>query len=324
MTPTVPDGYRVPDVYRWFAEETRGVSECYREWADGVAGDALVAGRIDELGGMKRQPQLVFAVARRLGARTGSFAEFRDWLLTNWADVRTEVQSRRTQTNEPRRCAVLLPLLARLPQPIALLEVGASAGLCLLPDRYGYRYNDGDRLDPPDGSSPLLLTCTTNGPVPTRLPEVVWRTGIDAAPLDARSADDAHWLRCLVWPGQDDRLADLDAALRIARADPPTVVRGDLIELLPEVARLAPAGATLVVTQSAVLTTFTDARRAEFADVVRALPARWIAYDGATVLSSGLFGPVPPMERPFTFFVADQGRVVARADGYGRTVDWLD
>ncbi len=39
--------------------------------------------------------------------------------------------SKRTQTNEPGRCAVLLPLLAALPQPLALLEVGASAGLCL-------------------------------------------------------------------------------------------------------------------------------------------------------------------------------------------------
>jgi hypothetical protein len=43
-----------------------------------------------------------------------------------------------TQTNEPGRCAALLPMLARLPEPLALLEVGASAGLCLLPDFYTY------------------------------------------------------------------------------------------------------------------------------------------------------------------------------------------
>ena len=53
--------------------------------------------------------------------------------------------SRATQTNEPARCAVLLPVLARLPQPLALLEVGASAGLCLLPDHYGYDYGAAER-----------------------------------------------------------------------------------------------------------------------------------------------------------------------------------
>ena len=69
---------------------------------------------------------------------------------TRW---RTGRRSRRNcapgppQTNEAGRCAVLLPVLAALPQPLALLEVGASAGLCLYPDRYAYRYGDhGDRL----------------------------------------------------------------------------------------------------------------------------------------------------------------------------------
>ena len=55
------------------------------------------------------------------------------------AEVEAVMLERRTQTNEPARCALLLPLLAALPQPLALLEVGASAGLCLLPDRYALR-----------------------------------------------------------------------------------------------------------------------------------------------------------------------------------------
>ena len=79
----------------------------------------------------------------------------------------------RTQTNEPGRCATLLPLLASLPQPLALVEVGASAGLCLYPDKYSYRYATSlgrHRL----GDSEIVLSCTVTrpAPLPERLPEV--------------------------------------------------------------------------------------------------------------------------------------------------------
>ncbi|MFF0425680.1 DUF2332 family protein [Streptomyces sp. NPDC004520] len=51
-------------------------------------------------------------------------------------------------------------LLASLPQPLALIEVGASVGLCLYPDRYRYRYDDGAAFGPADG--PVTLTCRTS------------------------------------------------------------------------------------------------------------------------------------------------------------------
>jgi uncharacterized protein DUF2332 len=72
------------------------------------------------------------------------WAEFRGWLLERRDEILAVLLARRTQTNEPARCATLLPLLATLPQPLALLEVGASAGLCLLADRYAYDF-DGSR-----------------------------------------------------------------------------------------------------------------------------------------------------------------------------------
>src|SRR5690606_8447977 len=97
---------------------------------------------IDTLPPGKRQPNLVLAAARWHGA-SGGYDDLRRVLLTRWHDVAATVRARATQTNEAGRCATLLPFLARLPQPLALLEVGASAGLCLLPDRYSYRFDDG-------------------------------------------------------------------------------------------------------------------------------------------------------------------------------------
>ena len=48
------------------------------------------------------------------------------------------MKTRRTQTNEVGRCAAILPALPR--GRLALLEVGASAGLCLLMDEFFYDY----------------------------------------------------------------------------------------------------------------------------------------------------------------------------------------
>ena len=78
--------------------------------------------------------------------------------VANWPAIEAELRTRSTQTNEAGRCAALLPVLAALPQPLALLEVGASAGLCLYPDRYAYRY--GDHLV---GSGEPVLECAATG-----------------------------------------------------------------------------------------------------------------------------------------------------------------
>jgi len=318
----------VQEAYLGFASrEARGVSACYQQWAEGVASDAALVARISQLTGIKRQPQLIFAVARLLGAPAAPFPVFREWMLEHWDEVRTETLSRRNQINEPHRCAVLLPLLAALPQPLALLEVGASAGLCLLPDKYSYQYVNRPRLDPLEGPSPLLLTCDATGPVPqpARLPEVAWRAGIDLHPLDVSSDADTRWLHALIWPGQDDRHQRLDAALRIARTGAPRLVEGDLTDTVAQLAAQAPSDATLIIFHCGVLTYLSTPQRRVFADTVSKLPAHWISYEGPSVMSSGMYAPLPPSPEPARalFFVALGTRPVAYADGLGQTMHWF-
>lgn len=321
MDPTIHLGANpVAEAYRAFgAREARDVSPTYESWALGVSEDRVVADLLASLPPGKRQPNLVFAAARWHGAR-GSYDDFRTALLQPWTQVRATVLARATQTNEANRCAVLLPFLSELPPPLALLEVGASAGLCLLPDRYSYRYDDGTALDPADGPSDVVLPCAV-GPgvtVPRRLPEVVWRAGVDLAPVDVNDDDACAWLETLVWPEHDDRRTRLRAALDVARRDPPRVVPGDLLDVLPALAAEAPDDATLVVFDSAVLAYLDADARSAFVATVGTLPAHWISNEGAQVLpatahlASGRGGR--------DFVVAVDGVARGYADPHGRAL----
>jgi hypothetical protein len=314
--------------YRDFGERQAGDSATFRDWALGVAEDPEVLDLLDALPPGKRQPNLVFAAARWLGAEPVRYRAptgLRGVLLDRWDRVRETVLDRATQTNEVGRCATLLPVLAGLPQPLALLEVGASAGLTLHPDRYSYRYSTGVSLDPAAGPSPVVLECEVHGdpPLPGALPEVVWRAGIDLNPLDVHDDDAMAWLATLVWPEHEDRRSRLTAAVRLARTDPPRLVRGDLVESLPALVEQAPKDATLVVFHSAVLAYLSPEDRARFVDVVRDLPGHWISNEGPEVVASIQPPGAPEPPSPDPFLLALDGQPVAWAHGHGRALWWI-
>lgn len=318
----VPDlGSTTADRYRAFAEiEAPGQSPVYESWALRVAGDPIVLDLIDELPHAKRQVNLVFSAARALGAEAGHYDVFRTWLIEHWDELRELALVRSTQTNEAARCAVLLPLLASIPGPIALLEVGASAGLCLHLDRYSYRYGDRE-VHPVDGPSSVMLSPVVTGPVPVpeRMPQIVWRAGLDLNPLDPGDPEDSRWLEALVWPEHDARRARLRAALDIARKNPVRIVRGDAIADLPALAAEAPRDATLVVVHSAVLAYFTLADRQKFVKLVSSMPVQWIANEGESVVPG--VDTVPNL--PSQFILTLNGRAHAFAGGHGQSLDWI-
>jgi len=316
--------------YHSMAErQLHGISPTYERLCLGVADDPSVIALLDTLPPPKRQPNLLLAAVRFLGGDDHedgvvgpieSYSEFRSFVLSRWDELSATMLARRTQTNEARRCAVLLPVLAAIPGPVALLEVGASAGLCLYPDRYAYRYDGGAVL----GTSDLVLECRTSGavPLPSWLPEVVWRAGLDLNPLDVRDDENVQWLRSLIWPERDDRFAVLDAAVAIARANPAPIVRGDLLTDLAFVASDAPEDATLVIYHSAVLAYLSDEQRPVFVDAVRSIaasrPTVWLSNEGPGVVVDM---PVPAGSVPFV--LARDGAALATAGPHGDWINWL-
>lgn len=310
----------VADAYRAFARrEARGRSAAYEALGEAVAQDAAIIGFIAALPPGKRQPQLVFAAARYLLTSPPGIFALRDLVSQSPAELTEVILTRRTQTNEPGRCAVLLPALAQLPQPLALIEAGASAGLTLLFDRYSYDYA-GHTLTGSDPDAPTLR-CRPSGPVPLprRIPRIAWRAGLDLNPLDVTSDDDARWLSSLVWPGEGDRARRLAAALAAARRDPPRVHRGDLVTGLPALAARAPADATLVVYHSSVLYQVTAGEREQFAATVRGLGASWLAAEAPGILP----GTAAPAVDDQMYAISRDGKPIAHGDSHGAWLHWL-
>ena len=320
----------IPALYRWFAGEADPTSPTWGALCRWIAADEALCARLDSLPGRKRQPNLFLAALRYHGAPTLTGGPgFAAWVDEHWDALCATILARATQTNEPGRCAVLAPLLASLPQPIALLEVGASAGLCLIPDRYRYRLSDGRIEAGADAAADApVLACAVTGRAPGRPRDLVvaHRAGLDANPLSAGDPNDARWLRALVWPGEHAREARLADALAAAALDPPPVRRGrlpgDLDAFLADgIAQAAAAGATPVLMHSATLAYLARPERDAVVATVRASGVRWVSYEGPTVLTS-LRERLPDDARPH-FVAALDGEPVARCSPHGAWVEWF-
>lgn len=320
----------VVEAYRRFAVEARD-SPTFVEWASGVAEDPEVTAWIAELPGIKQQPNLVFAAARWHGvAAPGPYRGLREALLADDGRIRGTVLARATQTNEVGRLATLVPAFALVAEqhrrPLSLVEVGASAGLCLYPDRWGYRWETprGPHLVGPEPR----LACRVSGPapLPDAVPEVAARRGLDLAPVDVSDPDQTAWLEHLVWPEQHERRDRLRRAVEVARAEPPDLRTGDLLDDLPGLVAEAAADGPVVLFHTAVIAYLSPQDRLRFDEQVRALVAdgacHWVSNESKQVLESVTrTGPPIPEEHP-TFVLGLDGQMLARTHGHGRSLRW--
>jgi hypothetical protein len=133
------------------------------------------------------------------------------------------------QTNEPGRSATLmtglLEIVARHGSKLEVLEMGSSAGLNLLIDRYRIDL-DGISVGPAD--STVRLTPEWRGPPPpTTPPEIVSIRGVDIAPVDATTQAGADRLLAYCWADHTQRFERLAHALGLLAAHPPTLEQGD-------------------------------------------------------------------------------------------------
>jgi hypothetical protein len=219
---------------------------------------------------------------------------FRHFCTTHRDRIENHLRTRRVQTNEVGRCAVLYPGLAYVTrlvgEPIAFVDVGASTGLNLLVDRYTYRYPGYGRYGAAD--APVTISAAVrDGAFPPVLanggePAIAARVGVDIDPpaLDDRS--DLMWLRALIWPEHKRRRERFENAVAVWQEHRPRVVDGDAIETLPTVVESLPDGRDICVVTTQTLYQFDETRSEQFRAVLRDVAAdrrlHWLSGETRT------------------------------------------
>jgi len=322
---------RAAEWFRRFADAEGRESQRYREWALAIAEDDELLAKIIRLPVAKRQPILLLTCARVAGVPLRPYATARTDFVKLWPCIASLAKERATQTNDPRRCSPLLIALSRIRGPIALIEVGASAGLTLIPDRYSYAWNARGRrivADPISGPSTVTLTADVTGwgANPPAIPRIAYREGIDLNPLNVTNSLDREWLEALVWPEQTDRLELVRNAADIVAEVSPVLTTGDALDQLRAAvarARKSAPKATVVVWSPAVLVYLDPERRAEFQKYCRRAKLRWISLDGRKVLA-GLGAAATERGLYGEFLLTLDGEPIAEVDALGRSAKILN
>ncbi|HET9123901.1 MAG TPA: DUF2332 domain-containing protein [Solirubrobacteraceae bacterium] len=274
-----------------------------------------------------RDPSLAFARffptvvgAARAEAPAAAAAEYPGFCAAHREALVALLRMRLVQTNEPARATAIRYALHEVAQrasgAVTFLEIGPSAGIQLRFDRWGVR-TGGRRFGP--AAAPLTVETEWRAPsAPPDLDRIVplgERFGIDLHPVDATDPEERRWLQALVWPEHVDRHAQLGLALDAVAADPPEIIAGDAIELLPrlDVERI-PTDRELVVFHSMVRIHVPAARRPAFDAAIESLAGRRRLFHVSLE---------HPVDGPSVLALDDSAGarlVLARGHGHGR---WL-
>jgi len=307
-------------LWEWFAEnQCRGYSPIYERISSAVAHDTEVLELVRSSPPAAHMPPALLGAVHYLllSGLEHPLAEvysgrsnddpgslFVDLCRSRADEVAEILAFRRVQTNDCGRSALIGPsltwLAAQISAPLALVDVGASAGLNLICDRYRMDYGSHGATGPTQ--STVRIDCRVTGgdpPIAERLPEFATRVGIDRSPIDVADADDARWLLACVWPdtGRMERTA---ASIRLAQEDPPEVLPGDANEVLPQLLAGLPAGtAAIVMTTSAFAYLTLDERRSFVANLELASEERsvaWLSAEGQGTVEAFSGKDVPSHE----------------------------
>jgi hypothetical protein len=238
--------------------------------------------------------------------------------------------ARAPQTNEVRRAGIVVPgfleIAARTRKPLMLSEIGASAGINLHWDQFGYRFGDrswGNK------DSPVQLEPAWSGAPPHTLDVVVVdRAGCDLYPIDPSNPEDRLRMLSYIWADQAVRLQRTQAALDVAAASSIRVDAADVLDWLPDRLATQPPGTTHIVCHTIVWQYFPETTKARAKALLEAAGARatedsplaWLSFEAdSNPHGAALRLRLWPGVKQGT---GDVQQKLARADFHGRWVEW--
>lgn len=230
------------------------------------------------------------------------------------------------QTNETGRSAVLMPGYAEIARrtglPLSILEIGASAGLNLLWDRFAYRY--GDRFIG-DANAPVTIEAEWRGPWCNveRLPTVVAKRGCDQAPIDLTAPGAADRLIAYVWPEQKARLARVQAAIALAQREKPPLEKSDAGEWLERQLAAQVPGAATVVAHTIVWQYIAKETRQKIEALLKATGERATKASPLVWLTLEQYAADQLPEVRLTLWPGGETQKIATAHPHGAWIEWL-
>lgn len=284
------------DTFLRFAErECRGISPLYDTLASQIAYDEDLlmlsqeaAGRGQPIPNMllgavhylllkgKDHPLSEYYVSIHSPAKdpVDVFKHFKDFCMSFREEIVFLLKTKRVQTNEVRRCGYLYPVFSYVydlyQKPLAMVEIGTSAGLQLLWDHYEYDYGDGGLYGCQGSNVKIHTTCRSGDPfLAQTVPPVMKRIGIDLKVVDLSDLESYDWLQALIWPEHEERRALFQQAAQVVQDSSLDLREGDGIGMLPEITEELPEEVLMCVFHTHVANQFSTEMKHQLENILK-------------------------------------------------------
>ncbi|WP_175477899.1 DUF2332 domain-containing protein [Halobacillus alkaliphilus] len=334
---------KLVSIYRTFAqEECRGVSRLYEVLARNIAEDEEVLKLSEKAKEGQPVPNLLFGAVHYLLLQgrphklkhfyrsmtdqpkdpENSFPCFKNFCRLYSKEIESLLQTKLVQTNEVRRCTYLYPVFCEVyrltKNPLAMIELGTSAGLQLLWDQYSYVY-EGEEVYGNRNSSLLLSSEVRTVTAPFLLktsPPAGKRIGVDLNVSDLTNEEEYLWLKALIWPEHNERRLLFERAALHYVKNPPQLVEGNAVELLEDLVATVPENETLCIFHTHVANQLSHSMKKDLLYKIRQIGKRRNVFH--------IYNNMDDQKLHVDAIInqKEQRHTIGQIDGHGRWFEW--
>ncbi|MDP4147724.1 MAG: DUF2332 domain-containing protein, partial [Bacillota bacterium] len=251
-----------------------------------------------------------------------SFIPFKDFCQVYRDEIICILESKLVQTNEVRRCAYLYPtfcyIYEKVKKPLALIEIGTSAGLQLLWDKYSYSYGTKEIFG--DLNSDVHITSEMRADRPPILfhsaPPVSERIGIDLHINDLTDKEDYLWLMALIWPNHNERRKLFEKSSHFIKATPIKFIEGDGVALISKLSNQIPRDSVLCIFHTHVANQIPLENKKKLLEEIKAIGSDRDVFHLYNNMNDG--------DLHLDYFIKGKEnlKTIGKTDGHGRWFEW--